>query len=247
MLKIAVCDDDILFMKTTLKPYIKMALRTVKVTGNISFFPNGQKLINDFQNNKNYDIVILDIDMPDMNGKQVAEKLRILNSSFFLIFSTSYKAEIYNTIPYRINAFILKETNKDSYIKELKRVFDDYMKLKPKYEMFEIIDEYKNKSILKLLLDDIFFICCINKVIYLNTGTQEYVLAEKRFENIINEYLSLGFFEICRGYIVNLTRVKKANALEIILDNDKILPVSRRKHKLVLEALSKIILQESDK
>ena len=246
MLKIAICDDETIFMHKILKPYINMALKAAKVTGEISFFTDGQKLIDDFKNDNIYDIVILDIDMPGLNGKQTAEKLRIINSSFFLIFSTSFKAEVYNTIPYRINAFISKDSDKETYIKELSRVFNEYIKLKPQYEIFEIVDEYKNKSVLKLMLNDIFYICCINKVIYLNTGTKEYILSEKRFESVVEKYLPRGFFEICRGYIVNLSRVKKANSLEIVLDNDKKLPVSRRKHKYVLEALSKMILQESD-
>lgn len=247
MLKIAVCDDDAFFMESTLKEYIEISLKTIKATGNITFFTDGQKLISDFKNDIIYDIVILDIDMPDINGKQLAEKLRVINSSFFLIFSTTYKTEIYNTIPYRINSFISKDTDKSIYINELSRVFNDYIKLKPEYELFEIVDEYKNKDIQKFLLNDIFYFCCINKIVYLNTGTKEFVLSEKRFENIANKYLPRGFFEICRGYIVNITRVKKANTLEIILDNDKKLPVSRRKHKAVLEAISKMILQESDK
>lgn len=245
MMRIAVCDDDTQYLSKVFKPIIIEAVKLSGMNAEIKMYSNAKKLLDDFSSGSIYDIVILDIDMPNINGKQLAEKLRIIDSSFFLIFSTSYREEIYSTIQYRISAFITKDSKKENSVAELVRVLSEYTKFNPQYELFEANIDGK-KTIIKISADDIFYFCCIKRTSYLHTGSKLFELNEKRFVDI-KKRIGNDFFEICRGYIVNIKKIQLVNRNEVILDNDERLPLSRDRYKALQQKLSELISMEVEK
>ncbi len=243
MIKIALCDDNNDYIENTLKPVLLAAIAKSAVVADIYIYNDGNELIKDFEKLKGCDIVILDIDMPAINGKDVARKLRVLDSSFFLLFVTSYKSEIYSTIPYRINAFLPKDMGKEDMENEFIRVIAEFQRFKPNYEFFEVEDKGEHSNI-RIALDDIFYFCCVNRIIYLNTGSKRYRLYGlygKKISKITEKYLDKGFFEVCRGYVVNISKIKSVNHLDAELDNGETVPVSRRKTKELLEKITDYI------
>ncbi|MGN0643112.1 MAG: LytR/AlgR family response regulator transcription factor [Huintestinicola sp.] len=241
MMNIAVCDNDEIFLRNVIAETLAEAVNAENANAVIHKYTDGSKLLSDARMHKTFDIVVLDIDMPGLNGKQLAEKLRAISSAFFLVFVTSFKEEVYNTIPYRINAFISKDSDEKVFVSEFRRVIREYAVLKPNYVVFEIYARDGLKTLYKLPRNDIFYICCKNKSVYLHTDSEEILLAEKKFEDVVKKLDSSMFLEISRGYVVNIFRIKRANAIDIVLDNDVRLAVSRRKHKAVLDAISKYI------
>ena len=239
MISIAFCDDDSTYIQKTFKNKISLAQKLAGIDIQVSFFSDGNKLIERFKDNKHYDIVMLDIDMPNINGKETAEKLRLIDSGFFLVFITSYKAEIFNTLPYRINAFIPKDSDDKFYISELARVIREYDSYQPRFEIFRIMNNGE-KQTLKVLKNDILYFYCLNKTAFLVTSTSEFKLTSK-ITDLTNEYLDKNFFEICRGYIVNIVKVKSVKRGEVILDNGVKLPLSRGREKKLLKDLAEYI------
>lgn len=239
MISIAFCDDDSTYIQKTFRSMINSAQKVTRLDVQVSFFSNGNQLIEQYKNNKRFDIVILDIDMPQINGKETAEKLRLIDSGFFLVFITSYKAEIFNTLPYRINAFIPKDSDDKFYISELSRVIREYEAFRPNFEIFHILNNGE-KQTLKILLNDILYFYCANKIAFLVTSSSEFKLTNK-ITDISREYISKNFFEICRGYIVNILKIKSVKKGEVILDNGIKLPLSRGRDKELLNALANYI------
>ena len=95
MIKIAVCDDDKVFIEKTLKPLLFQAQNKARVNTDIEVFKDGKLLLDEFRCHQNFDIVILDIDMPSMNGKELAARLRELDKDLYIAFMSSYKEEVY--------------------------------------------------------------------------------------------------------------------------------------------------------
>lgn len=244
MARIAICDDDEIYLEK-IKPRLAAALKNAGLGGEVSYFTDGNLILSDFERREPYDIVILDIDMPKINGKNLAEKLRVLDSSFFLVFITSYKSEVYNTIPYRINAFIPKDSADEYMVSELERVFEDYKKYKPEYEILSVISEQGKREI-RIPTGDIFYFYCSNKTNYAVTGAEEYRLSDKRFSEIEKCYLNKGFFEICRGCMVNIRKVREVQSSAVILDSGASLPLSRGRKSGLLEEISKYVFSEVD-
>lgn len=244
-MRIAVCDDNGEYMKNTLFPIINEAAKETESISEISFFTDGNKLIYEFEKGNTYDIVMLDIDMPEINGKAVAEKLRVLDSGFFLLFISSYKSEVFNTIPYRINAFIPKDSDKEKMLSEISRVINEYKAHSPEYMLFEIV-KGKEKSTVKIAVDDIFCFYCVRRTVYLKTGAKTYELVEKRISELIKKYESKGFFEVCRGYCANISKIRCVNSIDIEMDNGEKLPLSRRKAKELMLKISEYVTERTE-
>ena len=245
MIRIAVCDDDLMYLKS-LKGLFSAALKKADLSADVSFFTTGNDIINDFLCHRPFDIVILDIDMPDIDGKTVAQKLRIIDSSFFLVFLTAYKSEVYNTIPYRINAFISKDCDTAFIISELSRVFREYKDYSPQFEMFTVLQR-NMKQVIRIPTSDIFYFYCARKTTYLVTGTEELRLVTDRFSYIADSYRDKGFFEVCRGCMVNISKVKVIRNSEIVLDNDRRLHLSRGRKNMLLDEVSYHISREDSR
>ncbi|MDE7362394.1 MAG: LytTR family DNA-binding domain-containing protein [Oscillospiraceae bacterium] len=243
-MRIAVCDDDKDFLKNVFGRLIERAVRQAQADAHVSFFTDSKALLEEF-GNSGFDLVILDIDMPRLNGKELAAELRLLDSTFFLVFATSYRDEVYNTIPYRINAFITKDSPPDAITAELVRVIRECAEFSPEVCVLEVIANGE-KKLARIPMNDLFCFCCIKRKIYLHTGKSEYLLAESRFADIEERFLAQGFYEVCRGYIVNTGKISLVGKTGVTLDNGEVLPLSRGRYKELQELLLSNITMESD-
>ena len=203
MITVAVCDDDLKFLKTTMTDLLTVSARKAKKAIKTTFFTDGRKLLHEFKNGNPFDIVILDIAMPHINGKTLAEQLRLLNRSFFLVFMTAYEEEVFNTIRYAINAFIPKSYDTALVQNELIRVFNEYAKYNPEYEIFEILRDGIPVTY-KIMKDDILAFCFLNKILYMKTYNEQFVLKERIFCNISDHFKNNGFMECYRNYLINV-------------------------------------------
>lgn len=244
MINIAVCDDDFMYLTKNLRKNISSAVKIAKLDAKITFFTDGNKLLKSFEENQFFDIVILDIDMPEINGKELAQKLRIIDSGFYLIFVTAYTKEITNVIQYEINAFIDKSSDTEKSISEFTRVFDKYKERCIKYvaeEVVDIADGKETVSLIKIPVENIYYFHMKDKKIYLNTGAEVLQLKETVFERIAEKYSGFGFYQSFRNYLVNICKVKKVELSSIILDNDVQLVISRRSRKPILKAIAMLV------
>lgn len=236
-MRIAICDDNEKYITEKLKPLTERAAAEANCSVEITLFTDGNGLIEAFEHGSGFDIVMLDIDMPAINGKAVAEKLRLLDSVFFLLFITSFRAEVFNTIPYRINAFIPKDSGDIAIAAEIRRVLADYAAHKPEYLLFDTVNDVE-RSVLRLTAEDIFCFCCVRRKVYLKTGSREYQLSAVRISELAKRFADRGFFEVCRGYVVNISKIRSVNSIDIELDNGEMIPLSRRRAKALLARIS---------
>jgi DNA-binding LytR/AlgR family response regulator len=244
-MKIAVCDDNAEYMKNTLSPLINMAIKRIESHYEITLFTDGNILVSEFEKGNRFDIVVLDIDMPKLNGKTVAEKLRIIDSGFFLVFVSSYRAEVFNTIPYHINAFIPKDTEEEGILSELSRVIKEYKAQDPEFMLFEIRNG-SEKSVLKIAAEDIFCIYCVRRVVYLATGNKTYQLVDKQISQLIKLFSDKGFYEICRGYCANVSKIRCVGSIDVEMDNGEIYPLSRRRAKELMLKISEYVTERTE-
>lgn len=237
-MRIAICDDNEKYIHDKLEPITAHAAAEANCSAEITAFTDGNRLVEAFEQGSGFDIVMLDIDMPGINGKAAAEKLRLLDSGFFLLFITSFRAEVFNTIPYRINAFIPKDSGDGAIAAEIRRVLTDYCAHKPEYLLFDVIKSGGERSVLKLAAEDIFCFCCIRRVVYLKTGSRQYQLASERISELAKRFADKGFYEVCRGYVVNISKIRSVNSIDLELDNGELVPLSRRRSKALLARIS---------
>lgn len=228
MIRIALCDDDLIYINSVLKPIVAQALKNAEIQAEVCFFTDGNELVREFQEHRDFDIVILDIDMPKMNGKAIAEQLRKMNSEFTLVFITAFSNEAISTIPYSIKAFIPKDVSGERMLESLVKLFRDYSAQNTRYRVFEIIKD-KSAELIRINNDDIFYFQNRFEHIYLYTNDEQFLLTERSIKQLEQRYDLTGFCRIHTDLIVNIGKVYEIMKNDIVLTNGKKLPVSRRR------------------
>lgn len=102
-MKIAVVDDE----RTTLniicniiKEHTEKDSVIDAYESSVSFFKNIDKLV--------YDIVLLDIDMPEIGGFQLAETLKLIKPDITIIFVSNLEHLVFQSLEYKPFRFIRK-------------------------------------------------------------------------------------------------------------------------------------------
>lgn len=241
MIKIAVCDDDKYFISYTLKPLISKAVKEADIQANVTYFENGNELLREFEENRIFDIVILDIDMPSINGKELAKKLRDIDSEFCLAFISAFKEEVFSTILLGISAFIPKEFEKEIYIESLTKIFKDYSDKKPDNNVVDILIDGIS-STRRIPLNNIYYFQSTGGNIVLHTYSEQFILVERVLDKIVQIYGPYGFYKTHRNFLVNIEKIFEVKDKEVVMNNNEHLPLSKRNHKpLLIEIAEKAV------
>ncbi len=237
MINIAICDDEITILKSKFDTVLKKALFQSGMQGEITYYNDGSALLDDFKCRRIYDIVILDIDMPSINGKELAKKLRAIDSEFTLAFFTAYEKEVFSAIPIGISAFIPKNFDNDRILSALTELFKSFLSKKPQYDVLDVLIN-GNPTIIKLQASNIYYFQSVNRNITVHTYDKGFLLIERTFDKIIKQYLSKGFYKINRTCLVNVAKVYEILDDSIIMDNGDKLMVSRRAKKGLIHEIT---------
>ncbi len=241
MLSIVVCDDDVNFINYVLKPAFDELLEHNSARFTVQYFNNPLQVLELFKEDYIPDILFIDIEMPDMNGKVLAGKLRAVDRSFSLVFISSYEKEVFDSFKYQTTDFIPKNLIEEPYSSRLLQIMQRHSLMQLPAEPIEIIDNSGQLMQQKFLLNNILGFYLKNRSIYLMTYSEEFELVEKKFKKIEDAYLPKGFAVSHRNFLVNISHIKAIGADEILLDNDRQLPVSKRCLRPLRDAFNKYL------
>ena len=99
-MKIAICDDEKIFLKKMNNLIVSNYANPDKLI--ICEFESGEQFLSQFKANQ-FDVIILDIEMKELTGLDVAEKIRETDKSVIIAFLTSHQEFAPNG--YEVNAF----------------------------------------------------------------------------------------------------------------------------------------------
>lgn len=224
-MRIAVCDDEERFL-TDIKDHIYEIYNSMDVV--VDCFTSGKNLINSFDK-QSYDLVFLDIEMPEIDGLTLAKMLREKSNELNIVFLTGHIE--YALEGYEVNAlrYLTKPVKKDKMLEVLHYVSE---KLTKNHKLKIRVDGEDTF----IDVNDIIYFEAQNQYIMIYTKTGEY-LVRYNISDYENELVKDGFFRTHRSYLVNLSKVKKIGKAEVIMEGDKEVPVSRNTVKVLKEAL----------
>lgn len=226
-MNIAIVDDEKVFLESLHEKIDKLGISDYKVHE----FQSGESLLSDFKKGK-YDIIILDVEMPGINGLKTAEKIRESDKSVILSFLTNYSE--FAIQGYEVNAFryILKTQPDYLYMQQLQSIFDEYRQTHRVYA-------YSNQNMsFKYKLIDILYFEIYNRQILLHTATENVEYYES-LSVIFDELKGMNFIKPAKSYIVNLEHIKNINKNFLIMSNgDKILIGRTYKKDVVTQYLN---------
>lgn len=232
-MRIAICDDEKILAER-LKAMIEDAVKSLDVLMDV--YTDGNELLRRFEQKK-YDLVFLDIEMPEMDGITLAEELRALSEEVSIVFLTGHIE--YAIKGYEVNA--LRYLTKPADAEQVKAVIDRVLqKLENEKQIWIRTDE----GDMRLRLPEILFIESQNQNVVINTASDSYSV-RGNMSDYEERLTPEGFFRIHRGYLVSLSKVQRISGKEAVMEDGTVLPVSRSKEAKLREALFSFVRRDA--
>ena len=179
-----------------------------------------------------YDIIMLDIKMPYMNGLQTAQKIRETNANVCIVFITSMQQYAIHGYAVQAADFIVKPVQYNVFSFKMDRIVSIAERSRRQTIVIKT-----NKAMKRLDVADIIYIeTQLHKVIY---HTKEEVYETWGSMKSTCAQLPASEFALCNScYLVNLRHVEEINSASAILTGGVELPISRMKRKGFLDAFA---------
>ncbi len=228
-MRIAICDDECI-LSDMLRQKVEKELDARDVDAEIHQYVCGEDLLRDNENQM-FDVVFLDILMPEMDGETVACKLREVTQEQFIIFVSYYERYVFSSQVYFPFRFLRR-----AYLdKELPRTITDMLRAYAEMHEKVIIDCENEVYVFRIR--DIWF-CEVyghKVIVHTRQGEQHLRFAFHKLEKKLQD---CGFVRTHKSYLVNLAYVnyigKKGVEVEGVPD---VLPLSRYRAKDVRRRL----------
>ena len=230
MINVAICDDNSVFLNH-FKSMVERALEKYTADYKVSSFSNGNILLSRHMENE-FNIIFLDIDMPNLSGFDIAKKLRDLLSKCFIVFITNHSELVYESLDFQPFNFIRKNCN-IPIEESTEKVIQKMIRHMRQNEKIILEDEVSGR--ISVRLNDIIYIeSDKHYVIYHISGRGNAVRMRDNISDIETDYSAYDFIRIHKRYIVNLHFVSNIDSSnnEIILGSVHTkLPLSRNYKK----------------
>ena len=229
-IKIAVCDDE-----HHQAEYNKMLAGKWAKENNIGaavdMFDSSERLKTALRENNKYDILLLDIEMSEQNGVELAREVRRSDIDTAIIFITGYAD--YMADGYDVSAlhYLMKPVDEDKFFEVLDRAFKNLKKDK------EYIAITVNREDIFIPLRDIVYIESSLHYVIIHTEAEQYK-AKMPLSEIENK-LGGGFFKCTRSFIAGLRYVRRISKNEVMLSGGVVLPLGRGLYKDINKAFIK--------
>jgi two-component system LytT family response regulator/two-component system response regulator LytT len=197
-----------------------------------------------------YDVVFLDINMPQLDGMEVGEKIRTLEHPPAIVYITAY--DQYAIQAFRVNAtdYLLKPVEEEKLIHAVEKIRGrikppaevERMPETPKEPLHRLSVEHQGKIIL-VDIEDIYFAYSEGSYVFIATQQQQY-LTKHTLQGLEQRLDPTRFFRCHRSFMVNLKKIKEIvpffkgtyNIRMTDAKNTEI-PVSRRQAKQLKQML----------
>lgn len=232
MIKTIVCDDN----KQTadkIKSLANEIFKSFKINAEIYTYYSGKEILELICHKKyQFDLLLLDIDMPDITGLDVAKAIRQAESDIVLLFISSHEHYVFKSIEYRPFRYIRKQYLKEELSHALK-------------DAYKLIESDKDKTIIvkvddedvRLKHSEIMYYEIENRKLAIHLSNTNILSIRKTIRDFSKELADNNFIQINSGCVVNAKYIDRISNADITLDNNEKLIVSRTKIKSVKSEL----------
>ena len=232
MLRIAICDDESQYVENHAN-VIEQVLKQCGSVGELSKYTHSDNLLYDITEDQFfYDLILLDVEMPEYSGMELAAKIKPYLPNVKIIFITSH-------IEYAIDAFelsIFRYVPKNDMEKRLPVAIRDAVKL-IELESGKIYTIQTNSRLEKIPYKEIYYIERDGKNARFVTETGESKV-RKSLQQVYEELDSEEFLFVERGCIVNMIHIVQIKDGMAVLKNGEACAISRSHLQTVKEQIN---------
>lgn len=220
MLRIAICDDHKKTMEYV-KNTIYHILRKRDQETEIDTYIGGASLWEAMNGNQHYDILFLDLYMPDMSGLDLGNKMCLMNPETLIIILSNREEYVFETFKMKPFRFIRKQ----KFQEEIEEV------------LLEAIEEIGDQNQpLWIQSGTVNYCLYIKKILWIESHDKQIEIVyphEKtvfryKISDMERELEDKGFVKIHRSILVNVRHIQSIHRNEILMDNGQIFLIARK-------------------
>ena len=173
------------------------------------------------------DILILDVDMPEMNGFDVAKKVRERDQKVIIMFVTNMAQFAIRGYEVEAIDYVIKPLGYHDFAQKMKKAMR-YLERDKEHKI--ILETTSGKQPIRI--SEIIYIEVVKHYLYFHTtnGTYEVRGAMREIEK---QYYEKHFRRCSQSYLVNLAHVKAINGNEVMLTEKELLISRNRKNEFI--------------
>jgi len=235
-MKICICDG-----KNSVHEEIKKLIQYFGEEENsfeITDFSSGKEIIRSYENGKTFDIVFLEIEMTDINGIEVAERIKEISPKSIIVFLSGYTDFVFEAFRIEALHFIVKPIKE----KEFNEVFDRACKKFISISSTVILKWQSERYCIPV--DEISFVEGYQRHLTVHTAGRDYEAVGKLSE-IFETLCHHGFVRSHQGFIVNMHYIKNFGSNDIELTDGTKVMLSVRKRQEALKIYDAFLLKRT--
>lgn len=230
-MKIAILDDEKVYLNIIQKIIEDFAKKT-RMLYEIKQYEYPRELLWDLEEGMYYDAYILDIEMPGMNGMELAHEIRMKYQESFILFVTSYFKYSLKGYEYGIFRYIMKEQVQEELPPALEEM---QKKIEGRNQRFYTIE---SQSVLaRLAYEDILYLDVSGKYVYFHTKQGE-IRERASLQKVFAALGAKEFVYTDKSHIVNLKHVMQLEGNTVVMRNQERIPVSIPQAQKLKKAIS---------
>ena len=216
--RIAICDDstqDAAFVQNILEHWAAERHAAVQVER----FSSAESFLFRYEEDKAWDILLLDIEMGEMDGVTLAKRICPGNESVQIVFITGFSDFVSEGYEVAALHYLMKPVRED--------------------KLFAVLDRaaaavWKTERMILLNVDGEMVRLPVSAIRYVeafahsaSVVTEGNTLSVKQSISELEQQLGADFVRCHRSYLVGLKHIARLSRTEVILDSGETLPISR--------------------
>lgn len=226
MYTIAVCDDEPKIAKY-ISEQVTACLEEKRRPATVDWYSDPNELMRRLEENYCYDALLLDIDMPGLDGIALCRRFRNQDGDSLIVFISNREELVFQTFEVSPFRFI----RKSHFIQELGRLCRDLdIELDRRKDTWLRFSNEREGTMYSLNIRKLMYVEAMGKVCRLcSTGDSREI--KIRLQDLEEKLRDFGFIFCHRSYLVNPNFIYCIRDDVIVLDNDETIPVSRGKRQ----------------
>ncbi|MCI8748369.1 MAG: response regulator transcription factor [Lachnospiraceae bacterium] len=220
---IAICDDEQNQIEYLSALVNQWALHAGKIV-NINFFYSAEEFLFHYEDKSDYDILLLDIEMKDISGIELAKRIRKKDNNIQIVFITGYPEFISEGYEVAALHYLLKPVTGTKLGEVLDRAACNIHKKE------QAVLVYSGKCNQRILLDSIIYAEVLSHQVTIHTTSKEY--KTKLSISEMEKMLGKGFIRCHRSYIAGICHIAKITRNEIVFDDGRTVPLARSAYQM---------------
>ena len=230
MVKIAILDDDktaLMISTSAVEAFLKEKNAEYKLFS----FSNPLNFLASAKEEK-FDLSFLDIDMPEMNGLDVANQLSDIVKNGQIIFLSQREDLVFECLKFHPFGFIRKSKLIDDFSLMMNQYYQTISNVESDETKIDIIDKtrtfsFKLKEIVYIEGDRNY-----QKVVLKDKSSQNIRVAMGSLEEKLKEH---GFIRIHKGYLLNYLFIRSIEGEEVYLTTGVSLPMAKKRKDEIMK------------